>query len=355
MARQQTHVRLRSALRDSLVLAGVGPPRARMLRTGLCVGASFAVFLAAGRVELAVPAAIFANLMMFLDQGGVFGERLAVVTLGIAAAGAAGALGLIASGHEAAIIAGVLALAMAAGLVHGWMPGFEMIPRQALICFMGCAYLPIDTRAGWSVLVGGACVLLGIVLDFLIRGRERHRSFADRRADARFPGLAFGLWYGLAAVFGLVFAEFAGASRGYWVTLTIIVVMQPGSRASMLRALQRLEGTLAGLLFALCVISVTPSAGLTQLRLCLIFVLPFVWPHGFVRNYALGVAILSAWIMVLIDLGLPTGDPFIGLFEARLFDTAFGCVVAMAATIAADAYARRRAKPGAAVHSHPAP
>ena len=55
-----------------------------------------------------------------------------------------------------------------------------------------------------------------------------------------------------------------------------------------------------------------------------------MWPFGFERNYALGVAILSAWVLLLLDATLPSGDVATPLFLARLSNTSIGCAVALA-------------------------
>ena len=75
---------------------------------------------------------------------------------------------------------------------------------------------------------------------------------------------------------------------------------------------------------------VIPAAARSHALLLLAVVLPFVWPFGFDRNYGLGVAIISTWVLVLIDTALPPGELIGPLFLARLGNTSIGCALALA-------------------------
>ena len=111
--------------------------------------------------------------------------------------------------------------------------------------------------------------------------------------------------------------------------MTTLFVMQPDRRANTVRVLQRFLGTLFGVIGAFALVRLMPTAHRTQGLLGLIVILPFVWPLGFDRNYALGVAILSAWVLILIDATLPPSALIPPLFMARLSDTAMGCAIAL--------------------------
>jgi hypothetical protein len=309
-------------------------PRARMIRTGATLGVTFGVWWISGRLEEAVLAAVFTNLLVFLDHAGPLRERLGVVAAAALIQMAAGALGVLVSGSEPMILVATLGLALVAGLVHGSVPGVEMIPRNALITFIASAYLPVvAVKAGApAVLVGALIALAGIIFDFLLRRGVRGPDLAALREAAIWPSLRFCLIYGATAILGLLLGKAIGTDRPYWITITILVVMQPDRAAGLRRSIQRLLGTLLGVALGFLIAAAAPEAYRLAVFLVFIFALPFVWPLGFARNYGIGVAILSAWILTLLDFALPRSLAS-ELFLARLFDTAIGCALALAATV----------------------
>lgn len=329
---------------DTSVRIAAGPrPWGKMLRTGAALAIGFGVFAAMGNLGSALVCAAFANLLIFMDQAGPLPERLAVIGFGALAAGLAAALGHLVSGSEAAIVAGTLAIAVAAGLIHSTLPGLEMAPRQALICFVACAYVPqIGPQALRAAAVGAALALAGAIVDSLLRRHVTGPALREARETATFPGLRFGLCYGLAAAAGLLLAGTLGADRPYWVTITTLVVMQPDRWASALRAAQRFAGTMAGVVLAFVIAVAAEPLGGTGVLIVPILLLPFLWPLGFARNHAVGVAILSTWILLLLDIAWGAPDLARVLFLPRLVDTALGCMLAVAGTAAAHLSFRRR-------------
>lgn len=324
------------AFREITEIKSGALPWPRMLRTGLSLGAAFAVLAFTADPRLGVLAALFGNLLAFIDQAGPLQERLAVVGAGAVLCGLAGALGALVSGHESIIALVTLALGISAGLIHSWIPGVEMIPRQALICFIACAYLPLVTiETAGAAFAGAACVLLGSLADGLIRQRFDSPRIVDAQKSASLPGTRFGLAYGLLVFIGLLVGDALGIARSYWVAITVLVVMQRGRRASVLRAVQRLIGTLIAVVIAFGIVHVLEPSVSRPEFLVLIFVLPFAWPYGLTRNYGFGIILLSVWILLLIDLALPPDQVASEIFLARINDTAIGCALAVFGTILA--------------------
>ena len=313
-----------------------GPlPRSAMLRSGLAIGACFVLFSVFGREEAAVLAAFFCNFLCFADKADHVTTRMWVQALGGVAFALAGALGMLVAGHPALILATVLVVAVGAGWVHGTAPGVEALPRFALCCLIVTAFLPLDrgdclAAALLGTMVGLAAVILD---DYARHGREGR--FRERPRDAaKYPGPRFSLIYGSAAACGLGAGLIWGGARPYWVTVTTLLVMQPDRRANTVRALQRFIGTLAGVVAAYLLVH-TLAVGLRDAGLiALVLALPFVWPLGYERNYALGVAVLSAWVLLVIDSALPSAELATPLFLTRLSDTAIGCAVALAGSFA---------------------
>jgi len=306
-------------------------PLSAMLRSGFAVGACFLAFVLDGRPEAAVIAAVFTNLLCLADRALTLRGRLWVQIVGATLSASAGAVGTLIAGNDPLILVTTFAFALFAGFVHGTLPGVEALPRYAIVCFIAAAYLPLggaDTLV--AVAVGSASAIAAVGIDDYLRNGRRGARIARINAAVSYPGPRFSIAYGAASVCGLAIGLFWGQSRPYWVTITTLVVMQPDRRASMVRALQRFIGTLLGVVMAFGVTQVLPVSIRTDGLMVLAVVLPFVWPLGFERNYGLGVAILSFWVLLLIDFALPPTDLVVPVFLARLSDTAIGCAVALA-------------------------
>lgn len=323
--------RARATVRSVVALRAVPVPRAAMLRSGATIGIGFVVLLAFGSLDQAVVCAIFTNFLCLADKADDLATRVWVQICGALLAAGAGAVGLVVAGNPPMILLTTFAVALFAGFVHGTSPGVEAIPRYALVCLVVCAFLPVGQPATLvAVVLGSALSLSAVVLDDHIRHGRRGIRIARQRAAVVYPGPRFSMVFAGAAAaslgLGLAWIE----TRPYWVAITTILVMQPDRRANTVRVLQRLAGTLAGVVVAGLVVAGLPGELRARGLLVVVTVLPFLWPLGFDRNYGLGIAILSTWVLLLIDTALPPGEMVGPLFLARLSNTAIGCVVALA-------------------------
>lgn len=307
-----------------------------MLRSGGAIGVGFLIFLAFGRVEAALICAIFTNFLCLADRADDLVTRIWVQIVGAALSALAGATGVLVAGNEPLVLVTTFALALFAGFVHGTTPGVEAIPRYALACFVVSAFLPVARADTVAAILLGTCLALAVVIiDDRIRIGRRDQRTARIRAAMTYPGPHFSTVYGAAAVFGLAIGLVWGQSRPYWVTITTLMVMQPDRHANTVRVLQRFVGTLAGVIMAFAFVRILPTAFREPCLLAVVLTLPFLWPFGFDRNYGLGVAILSTWVLMLIDTSLPATEVVAPVFIARLSDTAIGCVVALVGSFVA--------------------
>lgn len=129
--------------------------------------------------------------------------------------------------------------------------------------------------------------------------------------------LGFALGYSLIAYFEL--------ERGYWILLTILFVCQPSFSATRKRLVQRILGTLGGILVAVPLLYLFPSVGAQLLILllgaCIFFTLVKVyysWAVGFVT------------LFVLLAFNLQGGASEL-IWLPRLFDTLLGCLLSFVA------------------------
>ena len=320
-----------ATVRAVFALRSVPVPRAAMLRSGATIGVGFVGLLAFGSLDQAVLCAFFTNFLCLADKADDLATRVWVQLCGAVLALCAGGVGLAIAGNPPMILLVTFAVALFAGYVHGTSPGVEAIPRYALVCLVVCAFLPVG-RASTLVACGfGTALSVGaVVLDDHIRHGRRGIRIARQRAAMVYPGPNFSMVFAGAAAAALGLGIAAIATRPYWVAITTILVMQPDRRANTVRVLQRFLGTLAGVVLAFLVVLVLPDAHRARGLLVVVTALPFLWPLALDRNYGLGIAVMSTWVLLLIDTALPSGGEIGTLFEARLANTAIGCAFALA-------------------------
>lgn len=127
----------------------------------------------------------------------------------------------------------------------------------------------------------------------------------------------------VAAVAVMIFWVFP-KPFGYWVPLTVTVVLKPYAGMTLARAVQRLAGTTAGILLGMAVMPLLPTPALQLVVVavaffCMMAVLPF--------NYSLAIFFLSAGLIpfehvLTPGLGLDVGP-------MRLLATGIGAVLAL--------------------------
>ena len=122
--------------------------------------------------------------------------------------------------------------------------------------------------------------------------------------------------------------------------------MQPGRRANMPWATQHSLGTMSGVIAAYLLAVITAGAWQREFLVGFAIATPFLWHLAFAQNYALGVAVLSFWILVLLDLAAPPEIRATTLFMSRLADTAIGCALALAANLLIEEQTKRAGSPG---------
>lgn len=114
--------------------------------------------------------------------------------------------------------------------------------------------------------------------------------------------------------------------HGYWIPMTVAIVLKPDFTATFSRGIARLAGTLAGLLAASLVLHIVP--GSTPYYVALAGALTFAVRGVGRANYAILVVSVTGLIVVLLALG---GAPALPSMEARGVATLVGGALALAA------------------------
>jgi uncharacterized membrane protein YccC len=121
-------------------------------------------------------------------------------------------------------------------------------------------------------------------------------------------------------------AHATGWHRAYWIPVTVVIVLRPDFAGTFARGLQRIAGTIAGVLVASAQIHLLPQTfpvQATLIGIC-VFLLRWLGPanYGF---FAMGV---TSAIVLMLAL---TGSEPTFLIQARVLDTLLGGILALSA------------------------
>jgi uncharacterized membrane protein YccC len=125
--------------------------------------------------------------------------------------------------------------------------------------------------------------------------------------------------------------------RGYWVPLTVLVVLRPDFATTWQRAILRVIGTVAGLLLATDLVHLLPGGDWWHVGLVAVFAfgMRFAGPG----NLALTAVSLSGLVVVLLEVqGVPAHDTVVSRAIATLVG---GAVAVVAAALVLPSWERR--------------
>jgi uncharacterized membrane protein YccC len=128
----------------------------------------------------------------------------------------------------------------------------------------------------------------------------------------------------------------ADFGRGYWVPLTVLVVLRPDFATTFQRAVMRVAGTIAGLLVATALVHWVPGGDWWRIALIAVFV--FGMRFSGPGNLALTAACLSGLVVVLLEI---QGVPAHAAVTSRALATLSGGALALAASLTLPAWERR--------------
>lgn len=129
----------------------------------------------------------------------------------------------------------------------------------------------------------------------------------------------------LALVTGIAYAAFAylPVPRGYWIALTVALVMKPDLGSVFQRAVTRAAGTIVGTALALLVIWALPG---TVWHCAAVLVLAGFLPWASARSYALKAVVMTPMIILMINVVAPA-ETASELAAARIIATLIGGVI----------------------------
>jgi uncharacterized membrane protein YccC len=130
---------------------------------------------------------------------------------------------------------------------------------------------------------------------------------------------------GVTAALAVLVTRTLELSRGYWVTLTVLILLQPYRHATMTKALQRLAGTVGGAIVAALVLALLHS---TPWLLVVATLLAGVSAAVLQLNYALFAFFMTPTFVLLAELNSHDWH----LAEVRIVNTLLGGLLAFAAS-----------------------
>ncbi|MFT3847256.1 MAG: YccS family putative transporter [Propionivibrio sp.] len=125
----------------------------------------------------------------------------------------------------------------------------------------------------------------------------------------------------LALTAGYLIMRTTADSYGFWILLTIVFVCQPQYGSTLVRLVERVGGTLLGLLVGWALLRLFPSPWVQSGFVVLAAVVFFIFRT---QRYALATAAITVFVMLSFN---QVGDGF-GLIVPRLLDTLAGSLIA---------------------------
>lgn len=131
----------------------------------------------------------------------------------------------------------------------------------------------------------------------------------------------------IATTAGYILSHIFSLGHGYWILLTIIVILKPAYSLSRERNYQRLAGTIFGALLGLGILTLIKN----ESALFAIMLLFMIGSYSFMRTrYLFSVIFMTPFVLIMFYL-LDTAH-FQVILQDRVIDTAIGSVIAFGAT-----------------------
>jgi uncharacterized membrane protein YccC len=128
---------------------------------------------------------------------------------------------------------------------------------------------------------------------------------------------------GLASAIGALLASAEHLVRGYWIPMTVVIVLKPNFGGTLQRCVQRITGTVLGALLAALLVLAVPEPWLLWAIVSVLACATFALRNF---NYTLFSLALTPMVLVMLDIAHPitVSDSFL-----RVLYTIIGSVVAL--------------------------
>lgn len=307
------------------------------------------------------PGAILGSLLGYFlalnDHLGTITHRLAVTAISFLAMILMFCLGLALKDQFWMFLGATIFLTYWLGVLGGTGAEFERLLLFSFVGFLVAYYTPTLVGEQFSAtfhysLLAFATTVAGMIFTQQLPFYKMNRAFARIRPSFAnsFTTLRsrhlYAVTYLTATLIAVFVYERFSIERGYWTVITVLLVMRPDHKESVYRGVQRLIGTLSGVLVGEEIILHLPKVEWLILG---IMISAFLIPYVMKRTY-IGVSLLVS-VVVMLLLTIPTiehPDPHIPY--VRLAATLYGCLISIVgvsiASLATRRFARANQAPG---------
>ncbi|MCO7204089.1 FUSC family protein [Microbacterium sp. CnD16-F] len=306
------------------------------IRAAISVGVPLIVLWSIGRLDLSIYASFgaFASLYGRTDR---IGDR---VRMQVAAGAVVVAAMLIGTALSVAdvpapfaivVVAAVASMATLLAYATQWHP-----PGALFIVFAAGATASIPAegaRFGHVLVVGLAAVVFSLTVTLVSETVTGRRIPRLARTKNRMPVGAVAAEMALTVAVATVLAGAAGLllfhAHWYWAMVgAVAAVSGPHVKARVIRGLQRLIGTLLGVLVAAGILAL----GMPPLAVILIAVALQAGAELFVgRNYAIAMVLITPLALLMVQLAAPTTAAV--LLTDRVWETVVGIAAGTAVAV----------------------
>ncbi len=127
--------------------------------------------------------------------------------------------------------------------------------------------------------------------------------------------------------------------RGYWLPLTVVMVVRPDFSTTLIRGALRVAGTVAAVVLVGTLLDATGNPEWLMVTLLVVFA-PLVM-RWISANYVFGSFAISATVLILLE----AGEPAASTIEVRLINTLIGVAVAVVAYLLVPSWSGERLVP----------
>lgn len=300
-----------------------GQPGPALLAAGGAFSSGFGAFQRV--TQLRIAPMLLAALVMALSTavGTLLGVNAQIYALAVGVA--AFSLGLAASfgtGPWWVLLQGAIFL-----LLAGSRPGdLQEATHRALLVLGGGLVQSFSVSALRALLPAGFPPVAGPNATPPPKGRAEWEAQAQRVFKFGSPETRYALLLGLATTAAVILEQRVGLPHGYWVALTVLLVLRRGGTETVIRGLQRIGGTVIGAGAATLIAALLRPE--PQVLILLILVAAWCAYAAQWVNYGTFSASVTSYIAFLFALeGLPEAT----VAGDRVAATVLGGVLGMAA------------------------
>lgn len=283
-----------------------------------------------GESRAALAAVIVGMLFGFADNDGPLVSRLRLLLLDAGCLAAGGIAGYFSRDNPVVLWPLFIVITFVVGLAAKAGREPLLAGRHMAMAFVVAAAIPTLTVLEIVYLLGAVLLAAATrTVDHLIAGPLPRQPGPPLQLPAARGGwVRFAAALAGAATAALWLGGTLDPIHTIWVVTTTLVVMQPDSRASYRRIVERIAGTFAGVLVAgiITIVFHTPPV----ICLAILVVAPLI-PHHLANRYWLHTALIALLVLLAYDLS-ELDQGIAKLLPERIIDMLIGCAMALIGT-----------------------